>query len=103
MVFLPTDADPYLALAMADLCVGMPFTSPLLAGWANGRGGIYHAPLRLARYSALTELALCLTQSREELLARLEGWSHRGEAPHAPSEFIAPHLDPAQELIQLVL
>jgi hypothetical protein len=45
VVALPHDIDPYIPVALADVCVGVPFTSPVVAGIESGRGGIFHDPL----------------------------------------------------------
>ncbi len=50
ILVLDHQIDPYLPIAMADLCIGLPFTSPVLAGINSGRRGIFYDPLGSVRY-----------------------------------------------------
>lgn len=68
---LEYDIDPYVPVAMADLCVGLPFTSPVVVGLNNGRHGIYHDPLGSVRYFRPKEMQAAVTHGQEELLSRI--------------------------------
>lgn len=45
ILLLDHQIDPYIPIAMADVSVGIPFTSPVMAALHSGRTGIFHDPL----------------------------------------------------------
>jgi polysaccharide biosynthesis PFTS motif protein len=79
VVILPDDIDPYLPIAMADLCIGLPFTSPILVALRYRRDGFFHDPLGTVRVFRLVELESLITHNRRALLERLQMWINKGE------------------------
>ncbi len=61
--------DPYIPVAMADIAVGVPFTSPVFAALASGRTGIYHDSLDSVRYFRPHGYGSLVTHSYAELAA----------------------------------
>ncbi len=65
--------NPWVPVAVADLCIAMPFTSPALAALHYGKPAIYHDPLnrcRCHRYLPLEGSAI--THSYEALRAKVD-------------------------------
>jgi len=72
VIALPHDIDPYIPVALADLCVGVPFTSPVIAGLESGRGGLFHDPLgEVRRVPGAPALMAHVTHGAEDLHARV--------------------------------
>lgn len=78
ILLLEHNVDPYLPVAAADLCLGIPFTSPVIAGLSAGRPCLYHDPTGATRHVALPELSPLITRGAEDLLARLGSWLRGG-------------------------
>jgi hypothetical protein len=58
-VVVDDDTNPWVPIAIADLCIGMPFTSPVLAAWHHGIPALYHDPTGIAlnhKYQAVSDL-----------------------------------------------
>ena len=49
VIAVPWNADPYLAIGMADACIGSPFTSPPMVGKLLGKPVCYYDPSAAAR------------------------------------------------------
>jgi hypothetical protein len=67
------DIDPYLPVAASDMTMGMTYTSPVLAGLAIGRPGVYFDPPARANYPSSPGLRELTVQSLDELLAFVSG------------------------------
>ena len=81
MVALPHDIDPYIPVALADVCIGVPFTSPVIAGMESGRGGIFHDPFaEISHVPAAPALIAHVTQGATGLHERLALLSERDMA-----------------------
>jgi hypothetical protein len=85
IIVVPHDIDPYIPVALADICIGVPFTSPVFAGVASGRAGIFHDPLGHFRFCrARATLDPMLAHGRDDLKRRIELLVHRRwELPQA--------------------
>src|SRR5436190_13862838 len=69
---VPHDIDPYIPVSLADVCVGVPFTSPVIAALYSGRGGLFHDPMgEVVRVPAAPALMEHVTHSAEELQERV--------------------------------
>jgi polysaccharide biosynthesis PFTS motif protein len=72
VVVLPHDIDPYIPVALADFCIGVPFTSPVVAALESGRAGVFHDPLNELRHVPLApELLTHVTHGAAQLRDRL--------------------------------
>ena len=71
VIIVDHDIDPYIPVALADICIGVPFTSPVTTGLAAGRCGIYHDPLRRVNYARPSNLMRHVTHGRDDLLKRI--------------------------------
>ncbi len=68
LILLTHDADPYLPIGMADACIGLPFSSPILAAIYTEKIGIFHDPCNQFRYFYPKECTTMMTHSGEELV-----------------------------------
>jgi len=69
------DSDTYKIVALADICIGVPFTSPVFAAQYSGRLGIFHDPLDEIHYLGQESLFDCLTRNRHDLAMKIESSS----------------------------
>lgn len=84
IIMLPHDVDPYIPVALADVCIGVPFTSPVMTALEAGRGGVFHDPLsRVLQVPGAPQLLEHVTHGRAQLHDRVAGLlgAHRGEIP----------------------
>lgn len=102
VLLLEPDIDPYVPIAMADICIGVPFTSPVLVGIKSGRQGVFHDPLSSILYFAPKAMQSLVTHGRQELMQRLDIFlrelknSRSNLAPSAEAEiYLGPAGDPA--------
>ncbi|MSQ69834.1 MAG: hypothetical protein EXR27_00915 [Betaproteobacteria bacterium] len=77
---VPHDLDPYIAISLADVSIGIPFTSPVLAARASGRIGIFHDPLNQVRHFRPLPYHSLMTHSYAELAARIAAVSGETKA-----------------------
>lgn len=67
--------DPYIPVALADLCIGIPFTSPVLVALHAGRPGLFHDPLgTVNRVPGAPELMAHLTHDATGLQERVRAF-----------------------------
>ena len=67
-VVLPDTINSWIPIAMADLCVGIPFTSPVKAGWFHQIPGFYHdAQNRCVWYGRVASLQNVVTHHYAQL------------------------------------
>jgi hypothetical protein len=93
VMLLDHDIDPYLPIAMADLCLGMPFTSPVVAALNGGRPSFWYDPNGFAKRPYPSELNQVLVRGRSHLFERLNLW--RRDAPlSAPACLLSDVVDP---------
>jgi hypothetical protein len=72
VVVLPHDIDPYIPVAMADICIGVPFTSPVIAALESGRAGLFHDPTgELRHVPGAPELLAHVTHGADQLFGRV--------------------------------
>jgi len=76
VILLDPYMDPYMPIAAADACIGMPFTSPVLAALSEDRNGIYYDPCYTARYPAEPEYKDILVHKEDMLLELVKKWSN---------------------------
>lgn len=87
------DVDPYLPVAGSDMTVGMPFTSPVLAGLSAGRPGCYYDPSRIANWSSAPALRLITLQDGDALVQAVRSRGANLPALEALASIIPPTLD----------
>lgn len=66
--------NPWLAIALVDMCIVMPFGSPAFAALHYGRSALFHDPMNIAsnhRYETISEL---ITHSYPELKKKVKLW-----------------------------
>lgn len=97
VVTLPHDVDPYIPVALADLCIGVPFTSPVLAALDSGRHGLFHDPLcSVARVPGAPELMAHVTHGANELREQVALLLREARKPQSRP-------DPAEVFAELLL
>lgn len=93
VVAVPHDIDPYIPVALADLCIGVPFTSPVVVGLGSGRPGLFHDPLGdVVRVPGAPALMAHVTHSAQELrerVAALLSSAHRPQSLRDAAEVFA--------------
>ena len=62
----------WLPIGLADLCIGMPFTSPVQAGWHYGIPGLYHDPTNQCRAHRYHAVDAFITHRYLELRAKAQ-------------------------------
>ncbi len=70
-VTLDENINPWIPIALADLCIAIPFTSPVIAAWQYGKPGLFHDPTGSAknhRYQAVSEY---ITHNYEQLRSKV--------------------------------
>lgn len=87
VIHLPHDSDPYLAVALADFCIGIPFTSPVVVGFYEGKEGVFHDPLCTFNFFRPQVFKPFITRGRQELMSKISGWLDNKQAP------VFKHLD----------
>lgn len=66
------NSDPYLAIAMSDICIGLPFTSPVQVALLRGRRGYFYDPTGSVKvYPGCPEYAPFLISGQSQLLKTL--------------------------------
>jgi polysaccharide biosynthesis PFTS motif protein len=87
------DVDPYLPVAVADICVAMPFTSPVAVALNFGKAAFWYDPGRLVNDVYPTDLEQALVRGPERLYARI-GALIAGERFSCPPSLLAHVPDP---------
>jgi hypothetical protein len=72
IIVFPHNSDPYLPIGMADCCVGLPFTSPVLAAIGSGRQGFFYDPLNTVNIFYPLELNEYTIHGREKLFQKIK-------------------------------
>lgn len=72
IIAMDYDIDPYIAIACSDLCIAMPFTSPVLAGIYFGRTGLYHDPLGKVNNHMYHDMDVLISHSYRELEEKIK-------------------------------
>jgi hypothetical protein len=95
------DVDPYLPVATADLCIGMPFTSPVAVSVNSGRPGFWYDPTGFVKRPYPEELEQLLIRGRESLMQHLDMWRSGGTF-QVPACLLSGIDDPGAELARIV-
>ncbi len=85
--------DPYIPISLADVCVGIPFTSPILAAKFSGRVGIYYDPMDQIRFYYPDQMNPLLSHDSKDLFKRLSS-----PMQFEPGKYIDPQIPFAQHL-----
>jgi hypothetical protein len=101
LFLLNPDVDPYLPIAVADLCIGMPFTSPIVAAINAGLPAFWYDPNGFVEHPYPTELGQILVRGREELFARLAAWIE-AEKFAVPATLLSNIADPGMAFADIL-
>src|SRR5207244_4969871 len=104
---LDPSSNPYIPIGAADLTIGVPFTSPVLACLHFGRPGLFHDPLGVVMQHHYHDLDEIITHGYEDLQKKVRYWLFEGsnraiwellDRPEA-RRFLGPRpgADPAEE------
>ena len=107
VINLAPDTNPYIPIGAADLTIGVPFTSPVLAGLHFGRPGLFHDPLGTALRHHYHALDAIVSHGYGDLEKKVRYWLYDC-TPEAfqtfldrpeTQRFLGPHpgVDPAEE------
>jgi hypothetical protein len=87
VIGVPHDIDPYIPVALAELSLGVPFTSPVIAAMESGRHGVFHDPLgSVTRVPGAPGLLAHTTHSSAELVQRVAALLERPVRGHLVEE-----------------
>jgi len=83
-LMLDDDINPWISIALADLCIGMPFTSPPLAAMHYGIPGLFHDPTGIALHHRYHSVTYCITHDYDQLRTKvrslvLDNSSNKGD------------------------
>jgi hypothetical protein len=107
VIDLEPSSNPYVPVGAADLTIGLPFTSPVLAGLHFGRPGLFHDPLGTVNQHHYHDLDEMIAHGYQDLEFKVRYWLF--ERPdHVVRELIdrpttrrflgpRPGADPAEE------
>ena len=95
------DIDPYLPIAAADFCIGMPFTSPVVAALNAGRPATWYDPVGFAISTYPPELEAVLARGLDQLTQLVAKWIS-GEAVDTPPSLVANVGDPGERLATII-
>lgn len=70
-VVLEEEINPWVPIALADLCISLPLTSPTLAALHYGIPGLFHDPLNEVHQHRYHALSAYITHDYETLKARV--------------------------------
>jgi hypothetical protein len=110
VIDLDPDTNPYIPIGAADLTIGLPFTSPVIAGLHFGRHGLYHDPLHVVTQHHYHDLDPIISHGYEDLEKKVRYWLY--ECPEETfqaflnrpetRQFLGPRpgADPAEEFGQ---
>ncbi|MDA1096015.1 MAG: hypothetical protein O3B84_01990 [Chloroflexi bacterium] len=75
---LDEDINPWIPVAVADLCISLPAGSPVCVAWHLGIPGIYHDPLGQLEPDDYEDIQSCLTRDYPALRSKVQEflWSH---------------------------
>jgi hypothetical protein len=85
--------DPYIPIALAEVCVGNPFTSPVIAAIESGRTGLFHDPLAQVLDFFPQDYRRLVTHSYAELEARLNEPAAARQAAADPGRAFADRIN----------
>lgn len=70
-IILDDDINPWIPIALADLCIGIPFTSPVMAAWHHGKAAIFHDPTGITKHHRYQAVADYISHSYEQLRSKV--------------------------------
>lgn len=71
-IILADDINPWIPVALSDMCIGIPFTSPVMAAWHYGKPALFHDPSGIARQHRYHAVSEYITHGYEELRAKVK-------------------------------
>ncbi len=71
-LILQESINPWIPIALADLFISIPFTSPTLAAMNYGKPALFHDAMGLAKYHRYQDMSAYITHSYEELKGRVK-------------------------------
>jgi hypothetical protein len=77
--FMDFDADPWATIAVADLCICMPFESPAFAALHYGRSAIFHDPCGIVQMHRYRDFSELLTSSYQDLSVKVQDMLEKKE------------------------
>jgi len=72
VIILDYNINPWIPLALADMCISMPFESPSIACLHHRKIGLFHDPLNLARHHKYEMVNELISHNYNELRIKVE-------------------------------
>lgn len=67
MIVLDYNVNPWIPIAMADMCISMPFESPTVAALHYGKPAIFHDPFGIVNYHRYSKIKQLTTHNSSQL------------------------------------
>jgi polysaccharide biosynthesis PFTS motif protein len=74
VIILDYNINPWVPIALADLCISLPFESPTVAVWHYGKPGLFHDPMNIALSHRYKTLSCLITHNYDELKSKVYYW-----------------------------
>lgn len=74
LIVLDPDINPYIAIGIADLCIAIPFSSPVIAGLHFKRRGIFHDPFGEINHHSYHDLDSIISRGYDDLEEKIRHW-----------------------------
>lgn len=71
---IPSDRSAYVAIGVSEMCVGMPFTSPVIAGLHFRRKGIFHDPSGMVTSHSYHDLDSMISSGYADFEKKVRRW-----------------------------
>lgn len=71
ILFMEHNINPYAPIASSDICIAMPFTSPVLAGVHFRRLGLYHDPLNVVKSHMYHKMDMMISHNYYDLETKI--------------------------------
>ncbi len=78
-VILEDDINPWVPISLADLCIGISFTSPVMAAMHYGKPAFFHDPTGIVNNHRYQSISDYITHSYDELNANVKEILFGGE------------------------
>lgn len=73
-IILDYNINPWIPIALADICISMPFESPSIISLHYGKPALFHDPMNIALYHRYQSIEELISHSYEELKSKVKYW-----------------------------
>jgi polysaccharide biosynthesis PFTS motif protein len=102
VLVFPTNIDPYLPIAIADGCIGMPFTSPIAAALYFRRSAAWYDPIDYCDKVCPPEVTRVLLKGETALRQRIIEWTNGVFDQDVPTSLAGSSDDPIETFAAII-